>query len=164
MRNPFAPADAPAVTFAEAPPEAAIVLARPVRAAALLDLRTGGAPGGGFVEAERIPTGLPRMDFAISAVRHDDATPPLDIAFGSARITGMALSVGAVWWAARAGGLLASLLASTPAWRHVDPLPVLGRDDDEPEIDWNTPEKNPPEEEASEAAVFDEGRAAKDPS
>jgi hypothetical protein len=164
IRAPFAPADTPAVTFAEAPPEAAIVLARPVRAAALLDLRTGGAPGGGVVEAERIPTGLPKMDFAISAVRHDDATPPLDIAFGSARITGMALSVGAVWWAARAGGLLASLLASTPAWRHVDPLPVLGRDENEPEIDWNTPEKNPPEEEASEAAVFDEGRAANDPS
>ena len=27
--------------------------------------------------------------------------------------------------------LVASLLASSPAWRHVDPLPVLGRDDEE---------------------------------
>jgi hypothetical protein len=51
----------------------------------------------------------------------------------SVRITGMALSVGAIWWAARAAGLVASLLASSPAWRHVDPLPVLGRDDEEEE-------------------------------
>jgi hypothetical protein len=41
-----------------------------------------------------------------------------------------ALSVGAVWSAARAAGLVASLLTTTPAWRHVDPLPVLGNDPD----------------------------------
>jgi hypothetical protein len=28
---------------------------------------------------------------------------------------------------------VASLLASSPAWRHVDPLPVLGRDEEEEE-------------------------------
>jgi len=162
VRTPFAPSGTAAVTFAEAPAETAIVLAQPVRAAALLDLRASGAPGDGFVEADRIPTGLPKMNFAIDTVRHDEAPHSFDVAFDSARITGMALSVGAVWWAARAGGLMASLLASTPAWRHVDPLPVLGHDDDEPEIDWNTPDKNPPEEDASEAAVFDEGRAAND--
>lgn len=42
--------------------------------------------------------------------------------------------------AARAAGLVASLLTATPASRHVDPLPVLGRDpetedEDEAEID-----------------------------
>jgi hypothetical protein len=31
---------------------------------------------------------------------------------------------------------VASLLASSPAWRHVDPLPVLGRDDEE-EGEWD---------------------------
>jgi len=76
----------------------------------------------------------------------------------------MALSVGAVWWAARAGGLLASLLASTPAWRHVDPLPVLGRDEDEPEIDWHSEKDAPPEvEKSSEAEMFGEAPAANDP-
>ncbi len=76
----------------------------------------------------------------------------------------MALSVGAVWWAARAGGLLASLLASTPAWRHVDPLPVLGRDEEDPEIDWGDADEDPqPREAASEAEVFDEAHAANDP-
>jgi hypothetical protein len=37
------------------------------------------------------------------------------------------LSVGYVLWLLRGGALLASLLSSLPAWRLVDPLPVLGR-------------------------------------
>jgi hypothetical protein len=60
----------------------------------------------------------------------------IEVVLNSVRITGLALSVGAVWWAARAAGLVASLLASTPAWRHVDPLPVLGRDEKEEE-EWD---------------------------
>jgi hypothetical protein len=28
-------------------------------------------------------------------------------------------------------GLLGSLLASAPAWRNIDPLPVLGRDEEQ---------------------------------
>jgi hypothetical protein len=57
----------------------------------------------------------------------------IEVVLNSVRLTGVALSVGAVWWAARAAGLVASLLASSPAWRHVDPLPVLGRDEEEEE-------------------------------
>jgi hypothetical protein len=106
-----------------------------------------------FVEGDRIPTGLPKMDFGITAIRHDD-DPRLDIAFGSARITGMVLSVGAVWWAARAGGLLASMLASAPAWRHIDPLPVLGRDEDHPNIEWGEPEEQPSAEDEQAAKMF----------
>jgi hypothetical protein len=55
----------------------------------------------------------------------------IEVVMGSVKITGLALSVGAVWWAARAVGLVASLLASAPAWRHLDPLPVLGRGEEE---------------------------------
>ncbi|MBC7701909.1 Ig-like domain-containing protein, partial [Aquabacterium sp.] len=40
--------------------------------------------------------------------------------------SGAIASVGAVWWAARMSGLLASLMISTPAWRSIDPLPVMG--------------------------------------
>ena len=50
-------------------------------------------------------------------------------------LSGVALSVGAVWWATRAGGLVASLLMAAPAWRTFDPLPVLGPQDEE-EGDW----------------------------
>jgi len=55
------------------------------------------------------------------------------VVMSSVKITGLAFSVGAVWWAARAAGLMASLLASSPAWRHVDPLPVLGHDEEDEE-------------------------------
>ena len=40
--------------------------------------------------------------------------------------SGMALSAGFVAWILRGGSLLASFLVSMPAWRHFDPLPVLG--------------------------------------
>jgi len=43
-----------------------------------------------------------------------------------ASFSGMALSVGFVAWILRSGSLLASFLISMPAWRHFDPLPVLG--------------------------------------
>jgi hypothetical protein len=39
------------------------------------------------------------------------------------------LSIGYVVWLARGGVLLTSLLASMPAWRSIDPLPVLARVD-----------------------------------
>ena len=39
---------------------------------------------------------------------------------------------------AASAGLLGSLLASAPAWRHIDPLPVVGRDEDE-EKKWYDP-------------------------
>jgi Cadherin-like domain len=48
--------------------------------------------------------------------------------------TGATMSVGYVLWLLRGGLLLTSLLSSLPAWRFVDPLPVMGRlqeDDDE---------------------------------
>ena len=49
---------------------------------------------------------------------------------------GAGMSVGYVLWLLRGGLLLTSLLSSLPAWRFVDPLPVLGRlkgDEDEDE-------------------------------
>lgn len=39
--------------------------------------------------------------------------------------TGLGLSIGTIWWTARISGLLTSALISTPAWRSLDPLPVL---------------------------------------
>jgi len=158
LRSPAAGGEPPAPTFAEAVEPVQVALARPVRSGSLIDPRIGGTPSMGLVDfaGDGIPTAAPPVDFAIRTVRHDNDSPePLDIALESARIAGMALSAGAVWWAARAGALLASMLASTPAWRHVDPLPVLGRDEGEPQIDWSGPDKEPAEEEASAAKVFD---------
>jgi len=60
----------------------------------------------------------------------------IEVVLNSIRLTGFALSVGAVWWTARAVGLVANLLSPTPAWRHVDRLPVLGRDEEE-QKEWD---------------------------
>jgi hypothetical protein len=46
-----------------------------------------------------------------------------------ASVSGMALSAGFVAWLVRGGALMASFLVSMPAWRHFDPLPVLGLND-----------------------------------
>jgi VCBS repeat-containing protein len=49
----------------------------------------------------------------------------------AAQLTGLVVSAGFVAWALRGAGLVTSLLASTPAWRNLDPLPVLGDDDED---------------------------------
>lgn len=49
------------------------------------------------------------------------STPLSRITVGS-----LALSAGALWWAVRSGGLLASLALSAPSWRHLDPMAVIG--------------------------------------
>ena len=55
---------------------------------------------------------------------------------GSSTAVAGSLSVGYVMWLVRGGVLLSSLMSSLPAWRVLDPLPILGRtrdDDDEPD-------------------------------
>jgi hypothetical protein len=54
---------------------------------------------------------------------------------GSMAVGSFGLTVGYVLWLLRGGALLASLLSSLPAWRLIDPLPVLSRVDDEEDDD-----------------------------
>jgi hypothetical protein len=87
----------------------------------------------------------------------DEERNRVEVLLNSIKITGLAFSVGAVWWAARAAGLVASLLASSPAWRHVDPLPVLGRDDeDEEEADVVEEDKERKDDEHRAAWVLED--------
>jgi hypothetical protein len=58
------------------------------------------------------------------------------------QISAVFLSAGVVYWGLRAGGLLASLLATLPAWRSFDMLPVI-RDDRERDAPGDAPEANP---------------------
>ena len=91
----------------------------------------------------------------------DEERKPIEVIMGTVKVTGLAFSVGAVWWAARAAGLIASLLASSPAWRHVDPLPVLGRDDeDEEEYDVADEDKERKDDEHRAAWVLEERQAS----
>lgn len=55
-----------------------------------------------------------------------DGSHSLDIQVDPVTLTGMAVSFSILAWAARGSMLLASLLVSTPAWRSLDMLPVLG--------------------------------------
>ena len=77
-------------------------------------------------EMQAIPT---RHDLDLD----DEERARIEVVLSAVRVSGIAFSIGAIWWAARAAGLIASLVSSAPAWRHVDPLPVLGRDDEEEE-------------------------------
>ncbi len=55
---------------------------------------------------------------------------------GSSTAVAGSLTVGYVMWLVRGGVLLSSLMSSLPAWRVLDPLPILGRtrdDGDEPD-------------------------------
>jgi hypothetical protein len=61
-------------------------------------------------------------------------------------MTGVAMSAGLVVWALRGGGLLVSLLGSLPAWRNLDPLPVLAPEEDKPE--WDVRDDEEAEQEA----------------
>jgi hypothetical protein len=53
-------------------------------------------------------------------------------AVGSATVTVTALSAGYLLWTLRGGSLLASFLSSLPAWRMMDPLPILENFQDRP--------------------------------
>jgi hypothetical protein len=83
------------------------------------------------IEVEPIRAEMQVLPSNHEFAQDDEERQRIEVIMGSVRITGLALSVGAVWWAARAAGLIASLLASAPAWRHMDPLPVLGRDEED---------------------------------
>jgi len=76
------------------------------------------------------------VDLGKVALQEPDGDRLIKLDLDSIRMTSIALSVGAIWWATRATGLITSLLSSLPAWRNFDPLPVLGRNDDEDEDEW----------------------------
>jgi len=74
---------------------------------------------------------------------------------------GLAFSATLLIWATRAGGLMAAMMASAPAWRALDPLPILERsnkpDDDEltddfPALTGAEPSATPPNREGDAAA------------
>jgi hypothetical protein len=79
---------------------------------------------------------------------------------GSSLTVTAGLSVGYVVWLARSGVLLSSVLSSLPAWRFIDPLPVLAGlqggkgDDDEESLESMVEEK--PVDDASQDAAGDE--------
>jgi len=91
------------------------------------DLRGGTGPSSGGRIAAAEKAHIPPLT--------DGAYADAQLVLQAVELSGMALSVGVVWWATRAGGLVASLLMAAPAWRSFDPLPVLGPQDED-ESGW----------------------------
>jgi Cadherin-like len=87
----------------------------------------------------------------------------IDVLLEQVQLGGMALSVGVVWWASRISGLLGSLLASAPAWRHIDPLPVVGRDEDEDKKWYDSDDRDADANELAIADVLDAQAAGQQP-
>ena len=52
---------------------------------------------------------------------------------GGIKATGVVISAGFVAWAMRGAGILTSILSAAPAWRHLDPMPVLAPEEEKPE-------------------------------
>jgi hypothetical protein len=86
----------------------------------------------------------------------------ITLSLDSTKAMGIALSVGIVSWVLRAAGLLSSLLASLPAWNHVDPLPVLAKnknDEDEEENETTADEEE--RDWRSDTSAFDDRALAR---
>jgi hypothetical protein len=82
--------------------------------------------GGDEALAQKLHWDIPTSDHQLPLIGHVSAQ--------AIEASGIALTVGAVWWISRSATLLGSLLLSTPIWRSIDPLPVFAtgtQDDDD---------------------------------
>jgi hypothetical protein len=117
------------------PPAASVpvggVAPNPGVAAPALPADQRGEPPVGEVKAEMeavAAMAAPEVRQALDEMREraqEDVKVEARVA-GSVFVVSTGLSVGYVLWLLRGGALIASLLSSLPAWRLVDPLPVLG--------------------------------------
>jgi hypothetical protein len=147
-----------AVAEAEPPPAAAGSRQSLATPGTVWELRSRGiaSPALAFGQMDKLPTAIPPLDLGIGPQRPHEEPRGLTLALDAVRTAGLVMSVGAAWWAARASGLISSLLAITPSWRHMDPLPVLGRDDDEEAGGWDDPVgEEVAKEDASANEMFD---------
>jgi parallel beta-helix repeat protein len=107
------------------------VASNPGAAAPANPLESRGEPPAGELKAEMetvAAMAAPEVRQALDEARErvqEEAKVEARVA-GSVFVVSTGLSVGYVLWLLRGGALIASLLSSLPAWRLVDPLPVLG--------------------------------------
>jgi VCBS repeat-containing protein len=93
-----------------------------------------------------------RIDSEPGSADHNLISPPVAVELApdddfkvniyaeGAKFSAVFLSVGAVWWGLQASGLMAGLLASLPALRSFDVLPVLRDTEEEDELAWESDE------------------------
>ncbi|NTU63921.1 MAG: hypothetical protein HGB05_11115 [Chloroflexi bacterium] len=77
-------------------------------------------------------------DYSISGLnslanKEDDSG--VEIRIDATHIAGLTFTAGVVSWALRVSGILAGFLASVPAWRNFDAMPIM-RNDGKKDEDW----------------------------
>ena len=82
------------------------------------------AGSSGFVFST-LPLALESSSLPVQQVEHAQGLSPESLVLGTSAVVSSALTVGYVTWLLRGGSLVASFLASLPAWAAFDPLPVL---------------------------------------
>jgi hypothetical protein len=100
---------------------------RPATASELTPLLTQSLPAG-----LRIGTALRGSNAQGPTETPEEAKPTVLTVENGVRLTGVVVSAGVVTWALQGAGILASILTSAPAWRHLDPMPVLAPDEEKP--------------------------------
>ena len=112
--------------------EAALGL--PTTDAGLLQARPGGlslaalAAQAAVRSSTAVPSGLvPAGQAGDGGVGEGDENPVISAIATPVVAGGVAFSATLLVWATRAGGLVAAMMASVPAWRSLDPLPILER-------------------------------------
>ena len=58
----------------------------------------------------------------------------LHLAAGTVAVTSLAISAGYVFWSAKGGYLIASMISNLPVWQFMDPLPII----DAAQCQWRT--------------------------
>lgn len=100
---------------------------RPATASELSPLLTQNLPAG-----IRVATTIRGSNAQGPTETPEEAKPTVLTVENGVRLTGVVVSAGVVTWALQGAGILASILTSAPAWRHLDPMPVLAPDEEKP--------------------------------
>lgn len=77
-----------------------------------------------FISILKEPNFNDRLDGSVQALQNNSITLPGAIVGGTTALS-TGVSVGYLIWTLRSGMLMTSLLSSLPAWRFIDPLPIL---------------------------------------
>jgi VCBS repeat-containing protein len=171
-----APAESHPATVLPSPTERLVVI-RPEEPRATIDEAKDSVLFPWIEEARRLlvtgllgePTSTPESELAEKSQsvsdllfsKLDEMTASLEQAMGVSQeqqavtvritaLTGTVLSAGFIVWVLRSGTLLASLMVTMPAWRHFDPLPVLGGSRSE----WARRRKEAEEDQQAENTQF----------
>jgi CSLREA domain-containing protein len=73
----------------------------------------------------KLPSNAQTTSIPEGSIDATQTSKNFSVVIDTIEVGGMALSVGAVAWATRTGGLIAALLSAIPAWKGLDPLLVL---------------------------------------